>query len=116
MVVSFLPDDNGHSCEVHPYGCGNALIEREGNSVGSLVRLHLVEATHLEGYAVKDNGTDGCCICFAAHEYTTGDSAQLLDGSLLQIPEVFFPDSANRSIRALYQPNCGYAYANKYKK
>jgi hypothetical protein len=34
------------------------LIEREGNGVGSLVRFHLVDATHLAEYTVKDNGTE----------------------------------------------------------
>ena len=58
-MVGFLPSDHGCSCKVHPYGCGNAFIEEEGDGVGRLTRLHLVEKTHLGGYEVKDDGTDG---------------------------------------------------------
>ena len=47
ILVGFLPDDHGRSCKVHPYGCGNALIEGEGNGVGRLVCLLLVEKVHL---------------------------------------------------------------------
>ena len=49
-LFGFLPGDHGRSCEVceaHPYGCGNTLIEGEGNGVGRLVRLRLVEKVHL---------------------------------------------------------------------
>ena len=66
VLVGFLPDDHGRSCEAHPYGCGNALIEGEGNGVGSLVRLRLVEKVHLACYQGKLDGTDGCRVCFAA--------------------------------------------------
>jgi len=44
----------------------NALIDGEVNGVGSLVRLCLVDTTHLAGYVLKDDGTDGCHVCFAA--------------------------------------------------
>ena len=111
VLVGFLPDDHGRICEAHPYGCGNALIDGDGNGVGSLVRLRLVEGTHLAGYAVRGDGTDGCRVCFAAREYTTPDKAHSLHGSLLRITEVFLPDSENRSMRALYHRNRGYAYA-----
>jgi hypothetical protein len=61
------------------------LIKREGNSEGSLVRLHLVVAIHLVGYAVKDDGADDCSVCFAACEYVTSDNVWSLGGSLLPI-------------------------------
>jgi len=54
VLVGFLPSDHGRSCEAHPYGCGNALIEEEGDSVGRLTRLCLVGKTHLAGYEIKD--------------------------------------------------------------
>ena len=111
VLVGFLPDDHGRSCVAHPFGCGNALIEGPGNGVGSLVRLRLVERTHLAGYAVRDDGTDGCRVCFTAREYATGSMANCLDGCLLWITEVFLSDSENRSERALYHRNRGYAYA-----
>ena len=70
VLVGFLLQDNGRSCEAHPYGCGNALLEQQRNGVGRLVRLQLVEKTNL---AVGDDGTDGCRVCFAAREYATGE-------------------------------------------
>jgi len=68
VLVGSLPSDHGRSCEAHPYGCGNALIEEEGNGVGRLIRLRLVEKTHLAGYEIKDDDTDteGWHVCFAA--------------------------------------------------
>ena len=105
VLVGFLPDGHGHSCETHPYGCGNAFIESTGN--GSLV--HLVENTNLAVYNVWDDGTDGCHICFTAQEYTIRENTCLFDGLLLQITEVFLLDSSNRSMRALYHCNSGYA-------
>ena len=73
VLVGFLPDDHGRSCEAHPYGCGNALIEGEGNGVGCVVRLRLVEKVHLACYVVKFDRTDGCRICFVAREYGAVD-------------------------------------------
>ena len=109
--VSFLPDNHGRSCVAHHFGCGNALIEGPGNGVGRLVRLRLVERTHLAGYKVQDDGMDGCQVCFTAREYAIGSMASRLDGCLLRITEVFLPDSGNSSVRALYHRNRGYAYA-----
>ena len=111
VLVGFLPDGHGRSCERHPYGCGNALLESPGNGVGSMVRLRLVEETNLAGYLVRDDGTDGCRVCFTAREYAIGPTACRLDGSLLKITEVYLPDSANSSMRMLYHRNRGYAIA-----
>ena len=113
LLVGFLPDDHGRKCDAHPFGCGNAFIKQQGKGGGTLVRLHLIESTHLAAYGVCDDGTDGCHVCFAAREYTIGPNAQLLDGVLLSITEVFIPDTANRNMnmRQLYHRNRGYAYA-----
>ena len=89
-MVSFLPDNNRSSCEAHHYGCGNVLLKREGNSVGRLVCLHLLETAHLSGYAVEDDGTNGCHVCFAVHKNDTGNNIWLLNGSLLRITEFSF--------------------------
>ena len=74
VFIGFLPDNHGRSCEAHPYGCGNVFIEGVGNGVGRLVCLRLVEKVHLSCYVMKFDGTDGCCNCFAAHEYGTVDT------------------------------------------
>jgi hypothetical protein len=60
---------------MHPYGCGNALLESAGNAVGRLVHLHLAKETNLACYVVRDDGTDGCRVCFTAQEYATGTNA-----------------------------------------
>jgi hypothetical protein len=52
VLAGFLPDNHGRSCDAHPFGCGNALLESEGNGVSRLVHLRLVEQIHLAGYAV----------------------------------------------------------------
>jgi hypothetical protein len=110
-LVGFLPDGHGRSCERHPYGCGNALLESPGNVVGSMVHLRLVEETNLAGYLVHNDGTDGCRVCFTAWEYAIGPNACHLDGSLLKIMEVYLPDSANSRMRMLHHRNRGYAIA-----
>jgi hypothetical protein len=109
VLVGFLPDGHARSCKRHPYGCGNALLESQGNGVGSVVRLCLVEETNLPGYLVRDDGTDGCRVCLTAREYAIGPNACRLDSSLLKIMEVYLPNSANSSMRMLYHRNHGYA-------
>ena len=34
-----------------------------------LIRLHMVLGSHLAGYEVKSDGSDGCHVCFAAREF-----------------------------------------------
>ena len=35
VLIGFLPDGNGHSCELNPFGCGNSLeVNRVGSGVG----------------------------------------------------------------------------------
>ena len=111
ILVSFLQDGHGRSYDAHLFGCKNSLLESEGSGVGRLVRLHLVKGTHLAGYEVRGDGTDGCRVCFTPREYAIGENSQRLDGCLLRITEVLLPDSENRSMRALYHRNRGYAYA-----
>jgi hypothetical protein len=109
VLVGFLPSDHGRS-EAHPYRCGNAFTEEEGNGLGRLIHLHLVEKTHLASYKNKDDGMDGCHFCFAAQECAIGNTAGKLDGAILRITDVFTSDCANSSIRVLYDRNHGYAH------
>ena len=111
VLVGFLPDGHGRSCGAHPFGCGNAFIESAGNGMGRLVCLQLVEKTNLAVHEVRNDGGDGCRICFTAREYAIGENAHRLDGLLLTVTEVFLPDSPNKSMRHLYHRNRGYAYA-----
>ena len=111
VLVGFLPDGHGRSCERHPYGWGNALLESPGNGVGTMVHLRLVEETNLAGHLVREDDTDGCRVCFTTREYTIGPNACRLDGALVKITEVYLPDSVNSSMRMLYHRNRGYATA-----
>jgi hypothetical protein len=72
ILVGFLPDNHRHSCKAHPYGCGNALIEGEGNDVGRLVCLCLVEKVHLACYLIKIDEMDGSHVCFFTRNYAVG--------------------------------------------
>jgi hypothetical protein len=87
ILVGFLPTDDGRSCERHPfpYGCGNSWIYDSGyHGVGMQIRLRLVGGSHLAGYTVQVDGTDGCRVCFAAREYAVGSSGVRLDGFIFE--------------------------------
>ncbi len=114
ILVGFLPNDNGRSCFVHPYGCGNALVLEADNShgVGMKLRLRLVDGSHLACYAIKSDGSDGCRVCFAAREFAVGRRGQRLDGCIVVITEMVLPDMENLAKRQLYHRNRGYAVAD----
>jgi len=111
-LVGFLPDDNGHNCDLHPFGCGNALILTH-DDWGARIRLHLrMMVVHkLTCYTINSDGSDGCCVCFTTRESTAGDNGQLLDGAVVKITDIFTLDHENWSMRCLYHYNHGYAYA-----
>jgi len=112
ILVGFLPNDNGRSCALHPYGCGNALVlETSSCGVGMQIRLRLVNNMNLAGYIVLADGSDGCRVCFAAREYAVGARGQSLDGTVAVIREIVLPDDINSSKRALFHRNRGYAIA-----
>ena len=112
VLVGFLPCNNGHNCELHPFGCGNSLVlNRDDCGVGLLLRLRMTAPHELAGYTINTDGADGCHVCFTAREYAAGENCQRLDGALVQLTDVFHPEVANRSMRRLYHHNRGYAYA-----
>ncbi len=42
VLVGFLPDGNGRSCDLHPFGCGNSLVlNRNDYGVGTVLRLQM---------------------------------------------------------------------------
>ncbi len=95
ILVGFLPNDNGRSCGMHPFGCGNALVlERDDNThgVGMKLRMRLVDKTHLAAYQVLPDRSDGCRVCFAAREFAVGARGQSLDGCMVVIKEMVLPD------------------------
>ena len=112
VLVSFLPDGNGRSCELHPFGCGNILVvNRDDMGVGLHLRLRSFVRNELACYTMNSNGSDGCHVCFTAWEYAAGDNDRWLDGAIVQITDVFMADDENRSMHRLFHHNHGYAYA-----
>ena len=113
VLVGFLPDGNGRSCELHPFGCGNSLVmNRDDYGVGMVLRLRMMVRDELARYTIQDNGADGCRVCFTSREFAAGENGRQLDGAIVRITHVFTPESINRSMRCLYHHNRGYAYAN----
>ena len=113
VLVGFLPTDNGRSCSLHPFGCGNALVLERDNTHGvrMKLRMRLVDKTNLACYEMHPNGSDGCRVCFAAREFAIGRRGQFLDGCTAVIKELVLPDDTNSAKRHLYHHNRGYAIA-----
>jgi hypothetical protein len=112
VLVGFLPDGNGRSCGLHPFGCGNSLVlNREDSGVGLHLRLRSFVPHELACYTMNDGGSDGCRVCFTAREYAAGENYQRLDGCIVKLTDVFTAEHENRSMRYLFHRNCGYAYA-----
>lgn len=112
VLVGFLPDDNGHNCDFHLFGCGNALILNCDDQGGGIhLCLHMTVEHKLAFHTINSVGSDGCCICFTTREYTAGDNGQLLDGAVMKITAIFAPDHENPSMRHLYHYSHGCAYA-----
>jgi hypothetical protein len=86
VLVGFLPYDNGRNCELHPFGCGNALVlNRDDYGVGLGLYLRMMALHELACYTIKIDGRDGCHVCFTAREYAAGENCQRLDGALVQL-------------------------------
>ena len=114
ILVGFLPNDNGRSCGMHPFGCGNALVlegDDDRHGVGMKLCMRLVDKTHLAVYQVLPDGSDGCRVCFVAREFAVGARGQSLDGCMVMITEMVLPDDANSAKRHLFHRNRGYAIA-----
>ena len=112
VLIDFMPCNNGHSCESHPFGCGNLLVlNRPDGGVGMVLHLRMMVPHEVSCYTINDDGSDGCRVCFVAREYAAGENGCRLDGRMVCISEVFHCDDANRSMRRLFHHNRGYAYA-----
>jgi len=110
IIVGFLPDNNGRSCALHPFGCGNIVVlERADGGVGMLVRLRMLVQNELACYAINPDGSDGCHVAFAAREYAAGENGRRFDGALVRLTAVYSPEDENSTARRLYHRNRGYA-------
>ena len=115
VLVGFLPCDNGHSCNLHPFGCG--LWELDGDQSSWLQSWH--SSSHS-----NDDGSKWTCLLhheqrwiwwmpcfFVAREYAAGENACRLDGRIIKIMQAYQSDDENRSMRWLFHHNRGYPYA-----
>ena len=111
VLVGFLPCDNGHSCEIHPFGCGNSLVlNREDSGVGMCLLLRMTAPHELVCYTINGDGADGCRVCFVAREVAAGGNAARLNGVVVCVVDVFTSDHESRAIWQLFHHNHGYAY------
>ena len=103
VLVGFIPDGNGRSCELHPFGCGNSLVvNRVDSGVGLWLRLRSFVRNELAGYTINDDRSEWFCICFAAWEYVAGDNDRHLDGTIVKIVEVIMADHSNTTMHHLF--------------
>ena len=94
---------------MHPFGCGNSLVlNREDYWVGMLLRLRMLVPNELSCFAINSDGSDGCRVCFLAHEYGARENGHRLDGGTVRITDVFTCNDANSSMHRLYHHNRGY--------
>ena len=110
IIVGFLPDNNGRSCALHPFGCGNIVVLHSNDGgVGMLVRLRMLVRDELACFAVNPDGSDGCRVAFAVREYAAGENGRRFDGALVRLVAVYSPEHENRMAHHLYHHNHGYA-------
>ena len=112
VLVGFFSCDNGQSCDMHPFGCGNLMVlNREDNGIVMLLCLRMMVPNKLSCYTISSDGSDGCRVCSVAREYAAGENGRRLDGCTVRITDVFTCNDANRSMHHLYHHNRGYGYA-----
>ena len=110
VIVGFLSDNNGQSCALHPFGCGNILVLQRGNGgEGMLLRVRMIVENELACFALNLDGSDGCRVAFAAREYAAGKNGRRFDGVLVRLVAVYSPEHENMTAQRLYHHNCGYA-------
>ena len=74
IIVGLIESNNGCQCDLHPDGYGNSLVlERADHGVGMELRLRMKVSNKLACYSIRTDGTDGCCVAFAAKEYAVGE-------------------------------------------
>jgi hypothetical protein len=70
FLLVFLPNGNGHSCEMHLFGCGNSLLVNKDNKGVSLcLCLCSFMQNKLACYTINHAGSDGCRVGLTAMEY-----------------------------------------------
>ena len=66
--------------------------------MGMVLRLHMMVMDELECYTIRDDGADGCLVCFTSREFAAGEDGHSLDGAIVRITHMFTPELENRSM------------------
>ena len=113
-IVGIVATSNGRTCDVHRFGCGNALLlSRPARGCGVLLHLQKTGPDTLAAFFVLRDGSNGCRVGFTPQEHSVGARGDSLDGAIVRIFEVYTPDHPNSYCHALYHRNYGYALAEK---
>ena len=92
VIVGFLPDNNGRSCALHPFGCGNIVVlQCNDGGVGMLLHVCMIVENELSCFALNPDGSDGCRVAFATREYTAGENGRRFDGELVHLVVMYSP-------------------------
>ena len=111
-IVGIVATSNGRTCDVHRFGCGNALLMGlPAHGCGVLLRLKKTPSGDLAAHFVLSDGSDGCRVAFAPREHAVGPRGCFLDGVLVRMIEVYTAEHPNGYCRLLYHRNRGYGLA-----
>ena len=113
VLVGVLLCDNGRSCNLQPFGCGNLLVlNRHDHGAGICHHIWMMMFPNkLVCYIVNSNGSDGCHVWFVPRDYAAGENACRLDRRVIKIMQAYQSDNKNCSMRRLFHHNRDYAYA-----
>jgi hypothetical protein len=112
VLVGFTHASNGRSCPKHPGGCGEVLVfDEEDSGVGIKFRLRITNPNELGVFMIKEDGSDGCRVTYAARQYATQENAARYDGARVRLVQVFTRFHENPSCRQLAYRNFGYGDA-----
>ena len=85
-IVGIVATSNGRTCDVHCFGCGNALLlSRPARGCGVLLRLRKMGPDTLAAFFVLCDGSDGCRVGFKPREHSVGAHGDSLDSAIVQI-------------------------------
>lgn len=112
ILVGFYAENNGRSCDVHPGGCGNLVLDRDDVGVGLVLQLvYIQDRNELALHILNEDGSLGCRVGFSARQYANAQNGPRYDGALVKIDEMNTKEDENPAKRQLAYRNFGYARA-----
>jgi hypothetical protein len=109
LLWSFFSDNNGRSCALNPFGCGNIVVLQHADGrVGIPLCLCGLVPNELACFVINPDGSDGCRIVFVAREYAGIENARWFAGALVHLVAVYLLEHENRMAQCLYHHNCRY--------